>query len=336
MKPSRDFLIGIIGIVGLVGLAAMLVLFGEIRFRQPQQYRVVFALDNAAGLSAGSPVSLNGVAIGRVERTSTALDPMEGVLLELSILDSVKIPRDVRVSISTSFVGDTRLSLRTRQRDALSESPGFLEKDEVLRASAGDLLDEIASLLDERISTFSNTAESIERMAQTFTRVGQRLDQVLSTLDSEDGEPVNLALSVARVDRLVNEALGWLGDDRLRMQVDGVAADAREALQAVSRTAKSWDEAAIALSAEVQSASESVDEATLAFLETSRQLNSVLIGLQDIAAEVNQGQGTVGLLLRNPDLYRSLNDASIRLERMLREAQLLIEKYRTEGIPITF
>ena len=334
MKPTRDLLIGFVGIIGLVGLASMLLLFGEIRFQEPEQYRVVLALDNAAGVTPGSPVSINGVEVGRVETTTTALDPRDGVLLELSVLDSVQIPRDVRVSIATSFVGDTRLSLRTRPREADAADPGYLQPGETLRASAGELLDEIADLLDERIASFSDTAESIEQMAATFTRVGERLDTLLGTLETEDGEPINLAESIRRVDATVEEALEWLSDDGLRGTIDEVAVEARETLQTVRSTAESWDEAAVRLSEEVDVASDSVDEATVAFIESSRQLNAALRNLQDLTEQVNTGQGTIGLLLRNPDLYRSVNDAAVRLERVLREAQLLLEKYRKEGIPI--
>jgi hypothetical protein len=48
------------------------------------------------------------------------------------------------------------------------------------------------------------------------------------------------------------------------------------------------------------------------------------------------GDGTVALLLRNPDLYLSLDDAAQRLELAAREVQLLAEKLKKEGLPIGF
>ncbi|MFI4854269.1 MAG: MlaD family protein [Phycisphaerales bacterium JB065] len=334
MKVTRDLLIGFTGIVGLIGLVVMLLMFGEIRFQEPLRYPVVFQLDNAAGLSPGAPVSMNGVEIGRVESTMTAADPQEGVLLELSVLESVRIPRDVRVSISTSFVGDTRLALRTRLREPGAEDPGYLEPGETLRSSAGELLDEIAGLLDERIEAFSGTAESIQEMAATFTGVGQRLDAILATMESSDGTPIDLAASIQRVDEAASAAIDWLSDDGMKGTIDDLAVEAKSTLEAVRSTAQSWDEAATTLSSEVNAASDSVDEATVAFIESSRQLNAALRNLQDLTEQVNTGQGTLGMLLTNPDLYRSVNDAAVRLEKVLREAQLLIEKYRKEGIPI--
>ncbi len=334
MKPTRDLLIGLTGIVGIIGLMAMLLLFGEIRFQEPERYPVVFQLDNAAGLTPGAPVSINGVEIGRVESTTTAADPQEGVLLELSVLESVRIPRDVRVSISTSFVGDTRLALRTTPREPGATDPGYLQPGETLRASAGELLDEIAGLLDDRIAAFSDTAESIKEMAATYTRVGQRLDTILATMESSDGTPIDLAASIRRVDEAASAAIDWLSDDGLRGTIDELAVEAKSTLETVRSTAQSWDEAAANLTTEVSSASDSVDEATVAFIESSRQLNAALRNLQDLTEQVNTGKGTIGMLLTNPDLYRSVNDAAVRLEKVLRETQLLLEKYRKEGIPI--
>ena len=57
---------------------------------------------------------------------------------------------------------------------------------------------------------------------------------------------------------------------------------------------------------------------------------------RDIGARINRGEGTLGQLSTNEDLYRSL-DASIKqLQTLIQEGQLLIEKFRDEGVPINF
>ena len=55
---------------------------------------------------------------------------------------------------------------------------------------------------------------------------------------------------------------------------------------------------------------------------------------RDLTARINRGEGTLGQLATNADLYRSL-DASIKqLQQLIRDGQLLIEKFREEGVPI--
>jgi hypothetical protein len=65
-------------------------------------------------------------------------------------------------------------------------------------------------------------------------------------------------------------------------------------------------------------------------------LSATLEDVRRLTRLASEGQGTVAQMLNNPDLYNSMTDAAQRLERALTEAQLLIEKYKAEGVPIHF
>jgi hypothetical protein len=62
----------------------------------------------------------------------------------------------------------------------------------------------------------------------------------------------------------------------------------------------------------------------------------MLAQARTVMRSIADGQGTLGQLATNPDLYKSLNDAAMQLEEALRDARLLIEKFRVEGVPIQF
>ena len=47
---------------------------------------------------------------------------------------------------------------------------------------------------------------------------------------------------------------------------------------------------------------------------------------------MQQGEGTIGEMMKNPDLYRNLEAASGRLEQVLIDIQLLVEQVREEGV----
>jgi phospholipid/cholesterol/gamma-HCH transport system substrate-binding protein len=68
-------------------------------------------------------------------------------------------------------------------------------------------------------------------------------------------------------------------------------------------------------------------------------MDTLALTLEDVrrvAKQANDGQGTIGLLLNNPDLYKSLDDAAAKLNRTLIELQALIEQMRAEGVIIQF
>ena len=49
-----------------------------------------------------------------------------------------------------------------------------------------------------------------------------------------------------------------------------------------------------------------------------------------MARKANAGEGSLGMMLNNPDLYNALTDAAVRLERTLVEIQLFIQKVKAE------
>ncbi len=332
MSRSRDVLIGLTGLVGIGGLAATLLLLGELQLGGSNRYGVFLLLDNAAGITPGAPVTLNGVVVGRVDVTLTNVDPRAGVRLELRIDEGVKVPRDVEVLVTRDLVGNSTLALQTVPLPPEGD-PGFLEPGETMSASARDILDEIASLLDSRLAAFSRAAEAVQQLASTYTRVGERLEELLG--DERSEETVARALGALReLESGIAEARRWLGDDELRQDISRAARRAGETIDQADATLARIGEAAGTVEQRSTQVAESFDEAVGSLRTSTVQLNATLLEIQTLTARINAGEGTVGRLVTDPDLYRSINDAAIRLEKMLREAQLLLEKYRTEGIPI--
>ena len=72
-----------------------------------------------------------------------------------------------------------------------------------------------------------------------------------------------------------------------------------------------------------------LSDSAVATLRKAEDAAGKLAGALDLATN---GQGTMGQLMNNPDLYNSLKDATTRLDKALTEFQLLAEKFRTEGV----
>lgn len=334
----RDTLVGLTAIAGAVGLAMMLMLFGE--FRTTATYPILVRMDTAGGLSKVSAVMLNGVRVGSVRRIRTAEDPRDGVVLDLAIREGVTIPGDVRIAIDRTFVGDASLGLLTRapgDPKARPDAPALRPGDRI-EGQATSLLSEVSGLLDERLKSLDTAVESFNTLSTTYTRVGERVERLLEPRDPEavarGEQEANVASAIARVDRAAAALEAWAGDEEMRADVKHAASraatlfdQASEAVETWTATARTIDEQAQALGA----------NATQAARDLGLMTASVGEAVQDVrvaVAKINDGEGTVGMLLNNPDLYNSLTDAARRLEKALTEAQLLIEKYRKEGIPI--
>lgn len=335
----REFVVGLTAVVGLLGLAFMLLMFGEFAKATVKRYPLYLEMPNAGGLKQAAHVMLNGVKIGQVSGARTADDPRQGVVLALEIDQGIRVPRDVDVSVASDFVGDTRLVFNATP-NSTGPDKGFFDANETFSAKGGGTLDQITGMLDKRLASLEDAVNDFRKLSATYTRVGERIETYLAPrtpeqVDQEGAEP-NLASTLRRLDTAIASANQWVGDKELLGDARSVANRAANVMERVSAAVDGWTTAASALSRNADRLGEGVDDALHQFAQTTKNLNDTLIEVQGITAQVNSGKGTIGLLLTNPDLYRSLDDAAKRLEKALTEAQLLLEKYRKEGIPIQF
>lgn len=333
----RDFMIGLTAIVGLVGLAAMLLLFGEFTsFREPT-YAITFRLDTASNLSTSSAVTLNGVQVGKIERITTAADPRDGVVVGVAIKETHRIPRGVQVAISRDLIGDSTLALKA-SHDPLSSDAGYLAEGDSIEATAASFLDEVTDLIDRRLASLERAAVSFQELSETYVRVGNQLGAFIEprTVEQVDaGEaPPNLSSTLSRIDRSVAAAQVWVEDEEFRGDVTQTVEAAANTMVRLAEAVDAWTEAASSIAQRTAQAQEGIDEAVTHFVRTTDTLAMTLGEIQYMTAQINSGEGTIGNLVNNPDLYNSLQDAAVRLEKALLEAQLLVEKYRREGVPI--
>ena len=144
-------------------IAAALLLFGlwAAKYsseRSWQEYQVVFR-EAVTGLSVGSPVQYNGIAVGSITKLSLAPNDPRQVVAQIRVESSTPIKTDTRAKLAiTSLTGPTiiQLSGGTPQAPALTS-------------------------VDKREAPVIQTAPSaLQNITDTANRIVERLDEVLS------------------------------------------------------------------------------------------------------------------------------------------------------------
>lgn len=337
-QSIRDILVGLTVIVGLAGVATLLILFGELSLGAPERYPIHLRLNTASGLNTAAKVTLDGVVIGAVGAISPPPPGQSGAVVTVNVLDGVQIPANVDVVIERGLIGEATLLLRTKAA-APGETVAMLAPGSTLEAKASGILEELVGAMDERLKPLLNAGDTFTKLADQYIKVGEQLSAMLeprTIADVEAGADATLPSTLARLDLTIADARAWLTDPKLREDVPSALARLDELLGSASQAVQQWSQTAQTLSNRVDQVGADASEALTAFASATRALDESLAELRVISARINQGEGTLGQLVNNPDLYRSLNDAAIRMERALTEAQLLIEKYRREGVPIQF
>ncbi len=342
-RTMRDILVGLTFLLGMAGVATLLVLFGELSFGQLPTYPCVLQLDQASGLTTASRVTLNGVVVGKITSIAVSPDPRDGAVLSLSINQGVRIPRDSEIVLEQGLVGEATLLFRAVAAD-VGKDAGFIAPNETMRAHAMGVMEDLANSIEKRLGAFRGAAENFATLTRTFTEVGERARDMLTPRSSDPlnpagagaHPPANIPELITQLHAAAADARKWLGDDAMRGDAQAVFARFRETADRSAVAMEEWTRTARTLSSQADKLGANTADALAEFRVTTRNLNEILGEVQAIASRINRGEGTAGMFTNNPDLYRSLNDAAIRLEKTLTEAQLLIEKFRKEGVPIQF
>lgn len=342
---SRDFLTGLVALAGLVGLACLLFIFGEVRNIFAKTYEFGFRVDQASGMKPTSDVALQGVRIGTIVSIENAVnDPAHGVDVRVKVQGDAKIPRNFALYLDKGFVGDAVLDFQIPAGTSLDPA-NLIKKDEVLPGTRS-----IDSLFRRVETALAAPLDKIGQAADRVAKIGEKAEDLLeprTIQDVEAGKRPNLWSTVQRVDVALAGANRWLGDDQLRADAKEIVARAKSAIDEVQKTVASLKETAESVRQTSDSAREQIktqgdkighaaDQLTQAMTQTLAKVDQTAGEIQKIAVGINAGEGTLGQLAKNPDLYNSVRDAAERLDRALTELQLLIQKLKDEGIPVNF
>ncbi|MCA9272438.1 MAG: hypothetical protein KDA31_05270 [Phycisphaerales bacterium] len=311
---ARDSLIGLTAVGGLILLAWMLLSFGELAGIGRKYQTLVIRTGSARGVSPVAPVTLNGVRIGDVTGISIASDGSGEALISVRYWDDVQIPESFDLFLDAGFIGNASLDFVT----APGPHSAYVAGDgEEYSRSIVSMVDTLTTELSSRLERLDQTADKIETLAETYTDVGERLAGVI---DSDDPGTDDLRSVLDRIDAVLVKTESWFDEGAMMAQI--------------SDSVNEWKAAATSINEQTTRLGDRTDE-TLTKLDSAVvTIDGAAAEARELTARINRGEGTLGQLATNPDLYRSL-DASIKqLQQLIRDGQLLIEKFRDEGVPI--
>lgn len=290
-QRTQEIIIGLVVLVGLLLLGTLIVLFGEFRDLFRDTYSVTVHFRSAAGVRPGTPVFLTGVEVGAVKEVT--FDP-PGVSLRLDIDTQYRIPADSTVSI--------------RRKGILA--------DPFVEFSPGDPSRVLPTDGSARLE--GTISPSIDQAAGKLQRLVERLDALLS--DEELQEDFRTTLSnLARLSGRGTETL-----DQVRELTD----ELRRFVDLSSRLVTELDTLSTDLRRQVEHQGRNLDRLTDALVRNSEELNRSLETASDILTSLRRGEGSVGKLLTQDELYRQLVDTVAQTRRTVTELQKTIAYFR--------
>ena len=290
--------------IGIFAVAMIGVAWAGIRFLKgfdifSRNVEYYAAYDQINGVQAASPIMMKGVKIGTV--TGISFDPQrsDNVVLQFTIKRQYRIPTDSEAKIfSNGLMGAKAIEITYGTADT------YLQKGDTLRSSRDrDLMDMAGSELDFFKQKVSQVTGDLSRTLTNLNRLmeanAQNISGTLSHLNAITGDMAGLLDAEKRnlkaaVDDLT-EFSAMLGRNTPR--VDSIIGD--------------------------------VDRFTSQLTEEqfARKLSQAVEHLDGLVACIAQGEGTIGKLISDPELYDSLEKASDNLAALLADVKQYPGRY---------
>jgi phospholipid/cholesterol/gamma-HCH transport system substrate-binding protein len=252
--------------------------------------------DSVEGLSSSAPVTLNGLAIGRI--TAITINPKTGKLLvEMQIKSDFPISQSSTATIyEPGLIGGKQISINPNLADNTLAADGSYLSGTIkqgLTDAVGEKLVPIQAKLDKLLG---NADELISGFNKVLDEKAQ--DDLRKSL-------AELSLTMQQFHKASISMNNVLDDNKA--QVKGVVTNFNK------------------ISKDFASISDSLNKADMG--KTVRNLNATLAKVNGLVQNLEAGNGTMGKLLKDDALYTNLTKSTRELELLLQDVRLYPTRY---------
>lgn len=304
MKISKEVQAGIIVIVSLLAFWWLFqFLKGKNLFSDQNIYYVKY--DNVEGLSKSRNVNINGLKVGMVESITPIPAGNKNIsfIVELKIDKAYSFSKNTIAQISTGFMNGSEINL------ALAE-------DNAAIAKSGDTLKGVI-----QPSLINSAASEIKPLTTNANQVLLRLDSTLAATNKllNEKNRQNISLALSNLNQAIKEF------EILGKNANGLISNNSSKLSSVLQNA---DKMLVTTNTTVQKYGTIADKLNRTDLDqTIKKLETSLNNVNQITSKINSGQGTVGKLMNDDQLYTNLSDASKNLSLLLEDLKANPKNY---------
>jgi len=295
-KISREILVGVIAIA-IVVLFVWLFSFlrGRKTLNSSDHYNAYY--NNIAGLEVSSPVEMNGLKIGVVERVGLINDGSGIIKVDIAIEKGIILPEDSEATITTAtLIAGMKIDIIP------GKSSQFLNNGDTI---SGKVAESIINILEDGMNPIlSKTSVLLSRLDTITTKMNSLLSddfnsKLSSSVSNFDAASRELQLTVSENRKELGELISNLNSVSSVIDDNGMEIDST--LKNINRLANKL-------------ASSDIDTALVAFTGSLKESKEILEAL-------NNGNGSAGKLLKDDSLYINLSRSLESLNMLLKDIE---------------
>jgi phospholipid/cholesterol/gamma-HCH transport system substrate-binding protein len=303
MKISNETKIGALTAIAItILLLGYSFLRGNDVFSGSNKYYAVYR--SVEGLALAKPVLVNGFQIGRV--SSMKLQPDGHTIVEFKIDPDYVIPNNTLAKLSsTDLLGSKAIVFELGNSKVPAEDKDTLKAD--IQGSLAESLQPIQKKAEMLISKMDSSLAAINKILNpTFQKnIDRSFMSIANSLQTLEG-------TTKKIDKLVGSQSG---------HIDAILSNA----EVVSGSLKTSTAHIEGMSANFEKVSNDIAASNIK--QTLDNANKAMADLQATINKINNGQGSLGLLMNDDKMYKNLTDASNNLNNLFIDLKAHPKRY---------
>jgi len=342
-----QFRVGVVFLFILIVLAILLVLFGKLpSFIPGRTYTVQIQFDYAGGVSSGTPVRKSGILIGRVE--SVRLTEEDSKVMVTAKIDGDKsIYQNEEPYITRDLLGDTALAFLPNRHLPGAREP--IDRESILEGRVSNDPTGLMQALSRPISKVEETGEALTAASKKLGAAAQRVEDILN--EDAQRNVRDILRDAAQSLKVVHKVLG---DEANQTKLAESLSKLPDTIDSMNRTFQATDETLRRFTQKslkdgktpIERMVDTIEmtERTLRRFSESEDPNKpppvdqIAIAMENIGeittllrtimSRMEKGEGSLGALLNDRELYDRLNHAARNIEQVTQQLKPIVADAR--------
>jgi phospholipid/cholesterol/gamma-HCH transport system substrate-binding protein len=279
VRISREFRVGTLAVMAIFVLYFGLNFLKGVDVFAPVNY-YYGCYEDIDGLVPSAPIYIKGLKVGQVETVKYDFSKELSFTVKISVSRDIKLPQHLVMELFDDGLMGGK-AIRLNYQPYKPETALHASGDTLTTTIGTGLLANLTGQLMPQIENVTSQADSLLRSVRMLVE-NQSLQNSLLALETTSNE---LAVSAGRLSLLMNNQMPSILNN-----VKAITGD----FSVVSANIRNVD-----------------------FAGTLQQIDLTIRDLKSLSAKLNDGEGSMGLLLNDPGLYQSLNNAVNSADHLL-------------------
>ncbi len=313
MKITKEFKVGLVMVIAIaLFVYGFNFLKGSNFFNK--QTRLYALYERVDGLIEANPLLLNGFKIGQVQDIKLVSDGSGSnnyrVLVTFLLNEEVNIPKgSLAKVISSDILGSKAVQIE------LSDQKEMIVSGDTLMASSED---DLKTTVDKRIAPLQKKAESLISSIDSVMQVVQQVlnknvrENLIQSFESIKNAIISLEHTTIKVDTLISQEQYTIAN--IVTKVNSIITNIEKNNEKINLVIQNFHNISDSLAR--ANIKQTIDNTNMALTQANLILN-----------QINNGQGTLGKLVKNDSLYNNLNKSAAALDKLLVDLEMNPKRY---------